>query len=47
MKKKMIERIKKAHKIAKNECRWEMKENKNFIFIYPIAYLVCFIFKLL
>lgn len=45
--KKIMGRFQKAHRIALNECRWELKENKNFKWIMPLAYVVCFLFKLL
>lgn len=45
--KKFMKRIHKAHKIAKNECRWGLKEIDNFIFIYPFAYVICLFCKLL
>lgn len=44
---RLLRRLKGAHKIAKNECKWGLKENKNFKYIYPLAYIVCFIFKVL
>ncbi len=42
-----IIRVQKAHKIAKNECKWALKEDKRFIYIYPFAYMVCLFFKVL